>query len=256
MSQRVNYHLKLTISHPKSKINQIEVPNIFNHTQKKSKKKNKKKEKIEKKGKKMQIPTSKNNKKKLNEEMTIPIPHQSISKSIYDPQITEINKERGTRSLLCLLALSTILNQSQILDQLAVAFKKFYSVSPQDHLILYCWNLGLIVGAPLSIVAMVRYSTKRVYYSLASLLGLCHFLNIVNRVSYVVFCVVYGLVGGLAAGSVYLLPIYLIWRYYRPRNKPYVCCIYFGVSYILQQYVLYFLIGRDLQQAQYQNHNE
>jgi hypothetical protein len=80
--------------------------------------------------------------------------------------------------------------------------------------------IGQILGALVSLLLALRIENKMIYRYSAFLFSFVNLVNSLGIKSNPIFFEVWGLNVGLSTGCVSILPFYLIWRFYEPKNRP------------------------------------
>ena len=172
-----------------------------------------------------------------------------VKGSIFHPGVTRINKIRGAKTFLAVLALSTVLGQYNNFIKLEPSLFKIYSKSQTNPYVHLSWSIGRVISTPAAILALIKLNPSQIYSVITIAFAVCHLINIVNTGSYGLFCCSYALTGGVASGSIEVLPVYLVWRYFSPKKKPYVTGMYLLVSYLAHKYCWFELFGRKVVEA-------
>lgn len=157
------------------------------------------------------------------------------------------NNSRGLQKLLGLVLVGTVLNQASLVFEktMVEAYGTYFEggIEKYEPEKIRGWWFILEFFSSVSSLLFITKIQPVFYYGIISILiGVSHFiLAFVQRDDMQGYAVLMGVSGGIASGSVAAIPVYILWRSFRPDCKGIALVVYFmakGVLDILVYWVL------------------
>ena len=135
------------------------------------------------------------------------------------------NYNRGVLAIIGNLLVNISVGEVNLLGFLYPYFVSYFRITDPTvtlksmKIIPMCWLLVQIVSCPLGIFTYMKFGFKLTYLIFLTTFCLVQFLSSYIQ-NHLIFCIVYGVSGGLSQGALMILPLYCGWRYFREKYKP------------------------------------
>lgn len=162
------------------------------------------------------------------------------------PGLTDNRK--GMLKFLGVVLIASVLDQTTFIFERSntTAFEKYFESGHDDYepeQARLWWFFMQLVSSLLSIWIITKIQPAFYYGIVAILFAIAQFvLAFVPKDSLEGYNPIIGICGGLASGSVLVVPIYLLWRHFNKEVKGVVLAAYFLCSGFLSNVVIYFIL--------------
>ena len=158
------------------------------------------------------------------------------------------NNKKGLKKFIGVVLITSVLNQSFFIfdSNITATFSQYFILGGQSYDSQYvrsCWVSTQLVSSLLSLLIITKVQPIQYFGILSIIFGISQFvLAFFSPDKLYGYSTVVGAAGGVASGSVLVVPLYILWRSFVPRLKGYVIAAFFLCTGFLNRVIFYFLL--------------